>query len=153
MNESPIYFYSKANKYFQFSNFSNHPILINGITYPTNEHYFQAAKYFNTSLNYVQKIVMARTPAEAKRLGGSRKVPIESDWDMKRIDYMRVAVHAKFTQYPELRSLLLSTGNSQLYEDAPNDTFWGIGRDRTGKNWLGRILMDQRKILRQMEGR
>jgi predicted NAD-dependent protein-ADP-ribosyltransferase YbiA (DUF1768 family) len=43
--------------------------------------------------------------------------------------------------------LLLSTGNATLIEDSPMDFYWGCGSDGTGKNMLGKILMEYRDIL------
>jgi hypothetical protein len=48
------------------------------------------------------------------------------------------AVRCKFTPHEELRRLLLSTGDRNLAEAAPNDYYWGIGkkaRVRTGSGF------------------
>ena len=42
----------------------------------------------------------------------------------------------------------LATGDEELVEDSPNDYYWGRGRSGTGKNMLGRILMEVRDELR-----
>ena len=141
-----IYFYSWKKPYFEFSNFSNHPIVIDGLVYPTNEHYFQSSKFINKE--YAERIRLAKTPADAKRLGTSRKYKIHPDWDTRRIDVMRTAIRAKFTQHEDLKQLLLSTGNSILVEDSPHDYFWGCGKLKTGKNMLGKLLMELREELR-----
>jgi N-glycosidase YbiA len=57
-------------------------------------------------------------------------------------------VLAKFTQHDELSALLLSTGDSKLVEHTENDDYWGDGGDGSGKNMLGRILMQVRESLR-----
>lgn len=68
-------------------------------------------------------------------------------------------VRAKFEQNPELLKVLLSTGYAVLAECSRKDKKWGIGvavsdprymeTDRwTGKNYLGRILMEVREELR-----
>ncbi len=36
-----------------------------------------------------------------------------------------------------------------LTENSPYDYFWGIGNDGTGKNLLGKILMETREVLHQ----
>jgi ribA/ribD-fused uncharacterized protein len=69
----PIYFYDPKKPYGQFSNYYASPILIDGITYPTVEHYFQAEKFrgpFATprSLEYAQLIAQQSTPNKAKIL-------------------------------------------------------------------------------------
>jgi ribA/ribD-fused uncharacterized protein len=62
---------------------------------------------------------------------------------------MHRAVQAKFFQSRFLVQQLLATEQATLVEDSLNDLFWGIGRNGTGKNMLGMILMTTRDILRQ----
>jgi ribA/ribD-fused uncharacterized protein len=64
---------------------------------------------------------------------------------------MRRAVTAKFTQHQELGTLLLSTGEAKIVEHTENDDYWGDGGDGSGKNMLGRILMQVREALRRDE--
>jgi len=141
-----IYFYSWKKPYFEFSNFFYAPIIIDGKEYTTNEHYFQSAKFLNKY--YAERIRLAKTPVIAKKMGASRDFPIHPDWDTRRIDVMRRAVYAKFTQHKELKKLLLSTGDAILIEDSPTDYFWGCGKDKSGKNMLGQILMETREKLK-----
>jgi ribA/ribD-fused uncharacterized protein len=61
---------------------------------------------------------------------------------------MREALWAKFTQHPELRSLLLSTGDETIVEHTENDNYWGDGGDGSGRNRLGVLLMELREKLR-----
>ena len=65
------------------------------------------------------------------------------------LQLMRTAVLSKFTQYEELRMLLLSTGERKIVEHTTNDSYWGDGGDNSGKNMLGRILMEIRSQLRE----
>ena len=60
---------------------------------------------------------------------------------------MRKAALAKFTQHDDLQVLLLSTGDAKLVEHTTNDSYWGDGGDGSGKNMLGRILMEVRENL------
>ena len=60
---------------------------------------------------------------------------------------MRRAVRAKFEAHEDLQTLLLSTGDKKIVEAATRDDFWGCGADGSGKNWLGRILMELRAEL------
>lgn len=57
---------------------------------------------------------------------------------------MYKALKCKFTTYPHLNSMLLSTTGSVLVEASPHDLFWGGGRDGEGLNYLGRLLMQLR---------
>jgi ribA/ribD-fused uncharacterized protein len=61
---------------------------------------------------------------------------------------MREAVRAKFTQHEDLRKILLGTQDALLVEHTPRDSYWGDGGDGSGKNMLGRILMEIRAELR-----
>ena len=41
---------------------------------------------------------------------------MRSDWDTARDEVMLVALRAKFTQHPDLRTQLLATGDAPLVE-------------------------------------
>jgi ribA/ribD-fused uncharacterized protein len=58
-------------------------------------------------------------------------------------------LQAKFTQHPNLRSILLGTGDAELIEHTKNDSYWGDGGNGTGKNRLGQLLMELREQLRK----
>lgn len=70
-----------------------------------------------------------------------------NDWDQVKIEVMRKGLEAKFTQSQHLKSLLLSTNNTELMENSPYDNFWGIGSNGTGSNILGKLLMELRSKL------
>lgn len=69
---------------------------------------------------------------------------VRSDWESIKIDVMYKALKYKFSIYPHLNSMLLSTVGSVLVEASPHDLFWGGGRDGEGLNYLGRLLMQLR---------
>ena len=140
-----IYFYSSHDEYSEFSNFSKHGFTLKDKYWPTVEHYFQAQKFVGHS--HEERIRTAHSPNEAKRLGRIRSIPLRADWENVKDDIMRDAVLAKFRTHDELKKRLLETGNEKLVEQAPNDYYWGCGADGSGKNKLGKILMETRKIL------
>ena len=142
-----IQFYAVSAEYGEFSNFAAFPITLKGKVWPTSEHYFQAQKFAGTE--HAEAIRKTRSPMNAARMGRDRKKPLRRDWEAVKDDIMRDAVRAKFTQHPELLSLLLATGDAQLVEHTVNDSYWGDAGDGSGKNMLGRILMDLRDQLRQ----
>ena len=142
-----IEFYSTQDEYGEFSNFAAFPFTLDGKQWPTSEHYFQAQKFEDAE--YREKIRLAKSPMVAARLGRSRKIKLRDDWEEIKIDVMRTAVKKKFATHAELTELLLSTGNEELIEAAPGDYFWGCGKDGSGQNWLGRILMEVRHELRK----
>lgn len=84
----------------------------------------------------------------AARLGRSRKVPIRSDWEERKDEFMYRAVLAKFQAHSDLKQLLSSTGQEEIIEKTTRDYYWGCGANGTGKNMLGRILMQVREELR-----
>jgi N-glycosidase YbiA len=141
-----IYFYTRGEPYEEFSNFSRHGFELDGKYWKTSEHYFQAMKFAGTE--YEEKVRNAPTPKEAANLGRQRDWPLRKDWESVKDDVMRCAVRQKFLTHPELKELLLSTGEEEIVENAPGDYYWGCGKDGTGKNILGKILMELRTHLR-----
>ena len=140
-----IRFYSTKGPYGGFSNFSAHPFVLDGLRWPTTEHYFQASKFPDAA--YAEKIRLTASPMVAARLGRSRAHPIHSDWEQRKEDVMRRALLAKFTAHADLRSLLLGTGDDLLEEETTKDLYWGIGTSGTGRNRLGVLLMELRTEL------
>jgi ribA/ribD-fused uncharacterized protein len=143
-----IYFYGTRNEpYGCFSNFSRHGFELDGKYWKTSEHYFQAQKFAGTP--HEETIHIAKTPKQAAEIGRDRKLPLRPDWEQVKDDVMRKAVLAKFSTHPDLREILLSTGDEEIVENAPHDFYWGCGKDGSGKNMLGRILMETRDQLRK----
>jgi ribA/ribD-fused uncharacterized protein len=147
-----IVFYSKNPQYREFSNFYPANITIDGKLYPSVEHYFQAAKFPDTP-DYAETIRVAKTPAQAKRLGKTRTVPVKAEWNTVRDDVMAKALKEKFgPAHPNLMKKLLETGNRPLVDGSPMDSYWGIGRNKKGKNRLGELLMKIRGELQKAAG-
>ncbi len=145
-----INFYKSQDEYGCFSNFSRHPVIMGRddimLTWPTSEHYFQAMKFEDTAIQ--DEIRMASSPGIAAKMGRDRSKPLRKDWEDIKDGVMVKVVLAKFSQYPELMSILLSTGDAILVEHTENDRYWGDGGDGTGKNMLGKILMAVRETSR-----
>jgi ribA/ribD-fused uncharacterized protein len=57
----------------------------------------------------------------------------------------------KFETHADIRETLLGTGDQELVEKTTGDYYWGCGTNGTGKNMLGKILMETREILRKSE--
>lgn len=141
-----IRFYRANRPYGEFSNFAAFPIEIDGRIWPTSEHYFQAQKFAGTE--HEEQIRLTESPMKAANMGRDRNRPLRLDWNRVKNDVMRTAVEAKFSQHPQLRCLLLSTGEMELVESTKTDSYWGDGGNGQGKNMLGKILMEERaKIL------
>ena len=143
-----IFFWSESDKekYGCFSNFYEGPFEIDGLTWPTTEHYFAAMKTMDVSQR--DAIRKAATPLDAKRMG--RVVTLRPDWEDVKYEVMLDALKAKFGNNLKLKEILLSTGDALIYEDSPYDKVWGTGQKGgvgTGHNLLGKALMQVRSEL------
>jgi ribA/ribD-fused uncharacterized protein len=129
---------------------------VDGVRYPTAEHWMMAgkARLFGDERT-AAKVLAAGHPNEAKALG--RQVPgfDEELWARHRWELVIEGNVAKFGQHPELRDFLLGTGSRVLVEASPLDRVWGIGLaaddERAadparwrGLNLLGFALMEAR---------
>lgn len=141
-----IMFYKVNDEYGCFSNFSNHGFELNGKYWSTSEHYFQAQKFAGTE--YEEEIRLSATPMEAANLGRDRNKPLRKDWEQVKDSIMKEAVLAKFKTHDDIRVILISTGDNEIIEKTTNDYYWGCGSNGTGKNMLGKILMEVRTILK-----
>ena len=87
----------------------------------------------------------------AKKLG--RKIKMNEkdleEWNAyKKFNLMKRLLRMKFT-IPELKEMLLSTGDEELVEgNYWHDTIWGVC-DGVGDNRLGKMLMEIRKELKE----
>jgi ribA/ribD-fused uncharacterized protein len=132
-----------SGQYEFLSNFYPSPIVIDGISYPTIEHAFQAHK--STSDEVRRRIASEDTPVQAKKAG--RSLNLRSDWEDVKIDVMRTCLEKKFASGTDCSRRLLETDPSSLIEgNTWGDTFWGVCNG-VGENWLGRLLEDRREKL------
>jgi hypothetical protein len=132
------------------SNFAAAPVLMDGETYPTVEHAYQAAKvwphacatYRGSDLRFKPWRTIIReasTASAAKRLGG--RAPLREDWEHVKVGVMRELLEQKFAPRTHYRELLLATGDATLIEgNTWGDIYWGMCRGR-GTNMLGKLLM------------
>jgi ribA/ribD-fused uncharacterized protein len=121
------------------SNFQSVEIEYEGITYPTTEHAYQAAKTLDPEERYI--ISKLPTPGAAKKQG--RLLDIRPDWDSIKFDVMLEITRKKFSNL-ELKAKLINTGDQELVEGNNwGDTYWGVCNG-IGQNNLGKILMTVR---------
>lgn len=140
-----IFFYETDKAYGCFSNFSGHVIELNGVSWPTSEHFFQGQKFTNQA--DIDAILNAPTAFVAAQIGRERERSFRHDWEDVRNDVMRCALVAKFTQHADLKEILSSTQGAGLVEHTGNDRYWGDGGDGTGRNMLGQLLEEVRTHL------
>lgn len=145
-----IYFYKVNEPYGCFSNFSPHAIELYGMYWRTVEHYYQAQKFVGTGDAALSALIHdAPTPTEAAALGRDCTRQIRPDWEQVKIQVMREAVLKKFLTHADIAAILISTGEQLIVENSQTDYYWGWGRDKTGQNHLGKILMSVRQEIGQ----
>lgn len=144
-----ILFYNEEDGEFEFTNYYERDIVVDGQVWRAVEHYYQAEKTLDPA--YKQKIHDAATPDEAKALGNAPECVVRADWDTWKLMAMRKGLFAKFTQHEDLRQMLLATGDCQLHENSATDVYWGIGINKDGLSMLGKLLMALREELRYFE--
>lgn len=151
-SSNDVKFYRANEKpYGVFSNLFRCEVTFEDRIFPTAEHAYQAGKALKPAVR--EWILQAPTPALAAMAAhGLYTWDIVPNWANIKVDRMRAVLRAKFTQHPELRELLLSTGNRRLVEvgtvnNAVN-RFWGE-IDGKGENTLGKLLMELRDELRK----
>jgi ribA/ribD-fused uncharacterized protein len=131
-----------------------------GTTYRTAEHWMMAKKaaLFNDK-EVLEKIIQAKSPAEAKKLGREVRNYDDKLWLANRYQIVKEGNYHKFSQNADLMTFLLNTKERILVEASPVDPIWGIGmaadhKDITnpekwqGLNLLGFALMEIRDELR-----
>lgn len=126
------------------SNFHPCTIEYEGITYPSVEHAYQAAKTLDLD---DRRRIATLTAAQAKRAG--KQVAQREDWTKKtKLLVMEDLLVKKFWHTP-LSEKLLATGDEELVEgNWWNDIFWGKCKG-IGANNLGKLLMHIRSQLRK----
>lgn len=125
------------------SNFYETPITYEGITYPSVENAYQAAK----TINQEERLQFVKISSkEAKSLG--RKITIREEWDTVKLQVMWNLIYEKFTRNRKLLSFLILTGDKHIEEtNWWGDKFWGVCRGE-GENNLGKLLMKLREKLK-----
>ena len=116
----------------QLSNFWNtNPINIDGLTWQSVEHYYQANKFKKGNPDFYKLFSVesgseiSKEPEYAKAAGGKtgklgtkvlrhKTITLDLDFMENSDKIMEKAMYAKFTQHQELRDLLIATRNAKL---------------------------------------
>jgi ribA/ribD-fused uncharacterized protein len=130
------------------------------VTYRSTEHWMMAekARVFKDE-DVLSRILAAKTPAEAKKLGREIRGFVPEVWEAHKYEIVKTGNFHKFSQNRELLTFLLSTNDRVLVEASPVDNIWGIGLAADspdaanparwqGPNLLGFALMEVRDQLR-----
>ncbi|MEN9881310.1 MAG: Xylella phage Bacata [Candidatus Parcubacteria bacterium] len=155
------------------SNFYATPVVLEGRTYPSVEHAYQSAKFYNVDWSRVSEEVRQEIRESLKLRGYAEDIVYSNDlftdtrmtagnikiiadvlrkydyvdknWEDKRIKIMIDILLQKFNT-KDMLNKLEETGEKELIEgNTWNDTLWGVC-DGKGRNILGVILMEIRKI-------
>lgn len=144
-----------------FSNFFPCNFVYDGVEWNCSEQCFMAmkAKHFNDEEIYA-KILDAKTPKEAKKLGREVKNFDDTEWSKVRFNYMYEIVKEKFKQNDYLLEFLKNDDfkDKKFVEGSPIDGIWGVKIDYRndsvnderfwkGENLLGKVLDKVREEL------
>lgn len=135
------------------------PFTVDGVAYPTAEHWMMAgkARLFRDD-DAAAAVLAAEHPHAAKAVGRSVRGFDEQAWAAARFDLVVAGNLAKYRQHPELAAFLAATRARVLVEASPRDRVWGIGMGASnpdaarpsrwrGTNLLGFALMNVRDQL------
>ncbi len=126
---------SFSGEYRFLSNFYPVEVVLDGVTYPSVEHAYQAAKTLDLEK---RKEFLDVTSGTAKRLG--QRLEIRPDWGAVKLSVMTRLNEQKYMQ-PDLRKKICDTYPQDIVEgNTWGDTFWGVCNGK-GSNHLGKILM------------
>ncbi|MFD2177987.1 NADAR family protein [Veronia pacifica] len=146
METTTIHFYEPEDEFGFLSNFFPAPLFIEGVSWPTAEHYYQAQKFNHPPV--IEAVRFAESAKKAFRLSRLYGHLVREDWYEIRRDIMSRSVKEKFLQHNELKDKLLETGSWQLIEHTKKDPFWGDAGDGSGRNEMGKVLMELREQFR-----
>ncbi len=141
------------------SQWFEHAFEVEGVSYPTAEHYMMAekARLFGDD-ETLELVLGADGPAAAKELGRQVRGFDERPWIEHRFDIVVRGSTAKFGADETMLGYLIGTASLVLVEASPHDRVWGIGLDARhrdarrpsrwpGENLLGFALMEARSRL------
>ncbi|MES9968998.1 MAG: NADAR family protein [Candidatus Thiodiazotropha sp.] len=145
-DSSPVYV-SRADPLNPLSSYSKHGFDLDGDTWPSVEHYYQAMKFEPGELR--EAIRDADHPAKAKKLADKNKKLIRNDWQKVKEVIMTRGIYIKCRTHAEVADALIASNGQKIIENSQFDYFWGCGRDGRGHNTYGKVLMAVRDKLRQ----
>lgn len=135
-------------EFFVFDNFSSFKVCVDGVTYSTVEHAYQATKFLKSAPEIAKEIMDSYSAHDAQKIAYKNKDKQCENWDEIKLSVMEKLLRLKLEQNPYVKKKLLETGDYTICEDSPKDSFWGIGLDRKGRNELGKLWMKLREELK-----
>jgi len=136
-------------------NMSPHPVSYEGKEYRTAEALFQALRFDDEGIR--EAIRAEKSPMSAKMLAKKHhEKMVVKPQSTQDLENMRIVLRLKIEQHPDLKQMLLDTGDELIVEDCTNRDrgsarFWGAVSDIKcdgewlGYNYLGLLWMKLRK--------
>ena len=137
------YYLSRSDVNHPLSSFSKYGFELDGTTWPSSEHYYQAMKFEDEEQR--EAIRLADHPNKAEKLAEANKRYIRKDWQKVREVVMTRATYIKCRTHKVVAAALLETGERKIIETSQYDYYWGCGRDGRGHNTFGKVLMAVRE--------
>lgn len=142
-----IEFYKEFGELGYLANYSNYGFVKDGIYYKTVEHYYQSEKFDNKELK--TKIINAKTPKEASIIGRDRSNKRKDNFKQIKKQVMYNGILEKFRQNRDIAYKLIETRNKDIAEATIDEYYWGIGKDKSGENNIGKILVNVREQIKK----
>ena len=142
-----IEFYKEFGELGYLANYSNHGFTKNDVFYKTVEHYYQSEKFSDPEIK--NKIINADTPKEASNIGRDRSNKRIPNFKDIKEQVMFDGVLEKFRQNRDIAYKLIETRNKKIAEATIDEYYWGIGKDKSGKNVIGDILVKVRERIKE----
>ena len=155
-----VFFWKIGEPGEEFCNWFISPFKHKGILFNCEEQHmmWEKAVLFKDHKKMAE-ILAEPSPGAQKSLGRGVKNFNQEVWEKHCYNLIKEGLRQKFEQHPELKTLLLSTGDAIMAEASPKDQVWGIGRSGDdpdaqvvgrwrGKNLLGKLLMELREEMR-----
>lgn len=146
-----ILFYRATGLYGFLSNLYRCTVEFEGRIFRSSEDAYQFGKPRDPCV--AEWIISAPKPHLCAAAGHSLlSFDIVPEWNNLKVPRMTRILNAKFSQHPDLAERLLETYPRLLIENSQTDAFWGIGKNRNGRNMLGILLMAIREKYHETEG-
>ena len=142
-----IDFYKEFGELGYLANYSEYGFYKDNNYYKTVEHYYQSEKFNNKELK--EKIISSKTPKEASNIGRDKNNKRIDNFKNIKDNVMYEGCLLKFRQNKDIRSKLIETRNKEIREMTIDEYYWGVGKNLTGQNKIGKILMKVRDQVKE----
>lgn len=134
------------SRWHYLSPFSAHEVEIDGVTYKTAEHAYQALRMLPEFRTDIQN---AKSPLDAWRIAQEYKKEHKVDPNHNKDHLMERIFRAKLEQHEDIRDILEESGDRDLVKVYDTDYYWGTGADGTGQNLMGKLWMKLRDEIKK----